>query len=265
MCYTLISYGEVNKEIFLHSLPQTNSNKDGFAVRSGETIIRTLNKSSFISKALKIDFKNALHLHYRLSTNVVKEEYVHLWNKSGDFTFAHNGVISNIEHENDSLGFLLENYDAILNKDLKAIKTASEKINGYAVITINYKDESSIFISCNKSLKIQKVIGSDAIIFASDFLDLNEKESYITSKEVKYNGFTFFENKATRVRGFDSLHIEKENCIILVNENGELVKEIEITPSLNFYNYGYNYRENNYNRYYKRYSKKEKENDLLDY
>lgn len=251
MCYTSIIYGENKqdaKTLLLASLNEyLKSNPHGYAIRAfpEKKAYREMNEARFVEKCIEIE-SEIIHLHLRFSTNVITEDYIHLW-RGSNFTFGHNGVLQNIDHKNDSLGWMLENQKAIEKKNIEALKKSVSEIEGYGVFTILYDDGSSMFISANKSLKITKY--GNSIMFSSDKLSLTEnKFEYKDKRKINFKGFIFEKVFINTIQLYfkEKLTGEIENSIILVDKQGNLLShhKVNVRPKT----YGYWWKNNQLQR-----------------
>lgn len=275
MCFTLIiknknnqTIGEEGFYILVKATAENyKQNNDGFALRYDSTIIRTLHFHDFINHVFynkeKIKNSKIIHLHLRKSTNVVCEEYIHLWNV-GNYCCSHNGILHNFNqnnNENDSLMFFrsIENY---LNDDnIKKIRKKIQKINGYGVFLLsNAKNNKIILISKNKSIKVY-LTKNNNIVFCSDYFLTKKIDNKIEfdlefKNKIKFLFFEFeTENKKTITFEFDNVDLdylksEKENFISLIDFDNNFYKISEIkTDNNNYLNYYY-YNNNKYYKYY---------------
>ena len=240
MCFTAIVYGRDKleaKDLLLICMEEyLGSNPHGFALRQfpEEEAFRTMSKYKFVNHALKCNSKN-LHFHFRFSTNMISEEFVHLW-RGKNFTFGHNGVISNISHLNDSLGFLEKIKDDIANFNYTKISEYLSTFEGYGVFTIMYDSGESLLISINKSIKITKF--GESLMFSSDTPRFKtDKFKYEHESIIQFKGFEFVSATEREVPMLlkKSITNEAENCLIHVDSNGKLLDmtDLDIKRSSN--------------------------------
>lgn len=234
MCWTCISYNnqEINNSVILHAInEQARVNNDGYAYRAGNRIVRTLDLDKFF-REIKNEKPHVMHIHMRKSTNIISDKYIHLWAYDG-ITFAHNGVIHNVRHQNDSLGIWEETKKLFDKMDIENIKKKFESYNGYGVFTILYPDDTSMLISINKSIKITRI--NDGIMFSSDRLDFNsENIETVIKTGYLFKGFSFEKTKREKHPinyNINNLQIDEtaeENCILIVDKDGSLIEKIDL-------------------------------------
>jgi hypothetical protein len=150
-------------------------NKDGYALRVDDELIRTLSFKQFLQfvkeKKDKIIKAKVWHLHMRLATNIVNTKYIHLWNFS-DWYCSHNGVLSNTidRLQNDSYLFFKSVKAELKEPDVAKLKKKLEKDEGYGVFLLSHKDRNEqIVIAYGKEVKMFKL--NDSFIFSCD--DIN--------------------------------------------------------------------------------------------
>ena len=143
MCYTSViinkyRVGENGFNILINMISSHHKkNKDGYAIMFSDfkrtRRMRTLNFSEFIDFVLqnKQNIMNSriVHLHLRLSTNIVTQKFVHLW-KISDFYCSHNGMLYNnydLKKMNDSLLFFTKIFFGLKSAKVKQALLFTEK------------------------------------------------------------------------------------------------------------------------------------------
>lgn len=233
MCFTAIIYGKDKveaRDLLLVCMEEyMTRNPHGFALRQfpGKEAFRTMSENKFINHALKCNSQN-LHLHFRFSTNVISDEFVHLW-RGKNFTFGHNGVISNIPHRNDSLGFMEKIKEDVENLNYYKLSEHLDKFDGYGVFTIMYDNGESVLISANKSVKITKF--GESIMFSSDTPSfIANSFEYDLDTTVNFKGFKFVssEEKKVKISIKSNITNEAENCLLHIGSDGRLINMVDL-------------------------------------
>lgn len=214
MCFTTIMYnpkgiGNQGLSILQIAIKEYQvRNDDGYGLWysnyagvSGK--IRTLNKDEFTafieSKQDELKKAKMVHLHLRSSTNVVKQEYVHLWEFSG-WNCSHNGVMSGRfeggselrtwdnksqkwevtikDDKNDSLEFF-KYLDSVMSSDnINKIAKKVNKTTGWGVFLMSSLTKPVMMaISFGKSLKIQKTMAG-MVMLSSDEISFSLMDSF---------------------------------------------------------------------------------------
>lgn len=212
MCFNLILYnpnkiGKNGVIVLKNSINENiNSNNDGFAIfaRSGKKslIKRTINKQEFIDFCKRslsfFERSELIHLHLRASTNVLGEDFVHLW-EFGGYLCSHNGILSGysaLKNKTcDSLEFFKKVEDALKNDNIQEISKSLSEENGYGVFLMTHKTlPKIIFASMGKSVKIHK--NGDLIAISCEELPINTETSLLDlTLERMFFYFTEIENE----------------------------------------------------------------------
>ena len=220
------------------------ANNDGYALLfsdwKNKNIIRTMNLTQFI-KFIKREKKNiekshVIHLHLRKSTNIISNEYIHLW-KFKKWYCSHNGVLQNY-NPNDSYGF----FSSLKNFSTDYIKKRLENLYGYGLFIMTNLRKRKIIAGCaNKTTNIILIDGILTIASSEYPLD-NEVDIKITDgKTVKFLNLELnsisVEKFNFNVKEKNVYETETDNCVIELDYKKGKTKLEDLYPS--YRNYGY--------------------------
>ena len=256
MCYTSViinkyRVGENGFNILINMISSHHKkNKDGYAIMFSDfkrtRRMRTLNFSEFIDFVLqnKHNIMNSriVHLHLRLSTNIVTQKFVHLW-KISDFYCSHNGMLYNnydLKKMNDSLLFFTKIQDDLKTQNMENIKTKLENVSGFGrFILSNPKDKKLIVIAYNCECYLQHI--NDNLIVTSSKYTINDSCSFEidANKKIKCFGFSLTEKRVKKIHSKVFVNRYASGCfsnklIFYDLEKRKVIKVLDIEPFMNF-------------------------------
>lgn len=270
MCYTSLIFskselGELGLKILLNQISENYKiNNHGYALFFSnysdiKEKIRTMDFLDFLNFIIqnreKIKKSKLIHLHLRLSTNKVKEEFIHLWEVNG-WNCSHNGVLHNCNLnniENDSLSFFMQYKDLFEKEKLRELKKVLENdINGYGLFLLSNVNKFKI-LAFAKSKDANITILNNIVVISSNGCDLkNSVEFEVNFKKVKIFNFKFEKKKKiifnfSEENNIEKLQTKRDNFIFYYDlENNKY-----ITIKLKEQKYFINYYQNNLRWYYK--------------
>lgn len=280
MCFTAIfcqkhGQSQHNRIFPLLTISETNTNRDGFAIRVNNRHMRTLNKNEAIQFLLENSDEDFVHLHYRLtSAGKTNKTNIHGFNATKfGFFFTHNGTLSTYRdfkaELSDSLIFA-QTHEKEIRDALNGNLTPLTKLDfgAYNIVLISHlKKERALLISQGKPIQVyawrEKNSDKYNMAFASARISF-QSVGLTVEDNIVINGWEFITKRIVEnldvsrvIRELEIHHNAFTNQVVLIDFEGNVLDYEVLTSKyslLNSYN-AFDYNDTDDDYYFSRKSK----------